>query len=159
VFKVNDYVVYGLTGVCQITDIRTDEFTSNNEVQYYILTPVDDNNITIMVPINNTNIVMRGISTKDDVLSLIAAMPEIDAVWVDDDRQRNANFKAALKSGKVQEWARVIKTIYQEKEKRAANGKKITKTDEEIFDTAEKKLNQEFALALNISPDQVALYS
>ena len=51
-------------------------------------------------------------------------MPEIDAVWVDDDRQRSANFKAALKSGKVQEWARVIKTIYQEKEKRAANGKK-----------------------------------
>ena len=36
--------------------------------------------------------------------------------------------------------------------------KKITKTDEEIFDTAEKKLNQEFALALNISPDQVASY-
>ena len=157
-FNVNDYVVYGITGVCQIADIRKDEFTGDNETQYYVLTPVDDNNITIMVPVDNKNIAMRAISTKDDVLSLIAAMPEMEAAWIDDDRQRNADFKAALKSGKSQEWARVVKTLYLEKEKRIAIGKKLTKTDEEILNTAEKKLNQEVALALNISSDEAESY-
>lgn len=157
-FNVNDYVVYGLTGVCQITDIRKDEFTGNNETEYYVLTPADDSNITIMVPIDNKNIVMRSISTKDDVLSLIAAMPEMEAAWIEDDRQRNADFKAALKSGKSQEWARIVKTLHLEKEKRVAIGKKLTKTDEEILNTAERKLNQEIALALDISTDEVASY-
>lgn len=157
-FNVNDYVVYGLTGVCQITDIRKDEFTGDNETEYYVLTPADDNNITIMVPVDNKNIVMRAISTKDDVLSLIAAMPEMEAAWIDDDRQRNADFKAALKSGKSQEWARIVKTLNIEKEKRVAIGKKLTKTDEEILNTAERKLNQEIALALDISTDEVEAY-
>jgi 4-hydroxybutyryl-CoA dehydratase/vinylacetyl-CoA-Delta-isomerase len=43
-------------------------------------------------------------------------------------------------------------------ERRVAIGKKLTKTDEEILNSAEQKLNQEFALALNISPDEVVSY-
>ena len=154
-FNVNEYVVYGLTGVCRITDIRNDEFTGDNEIQYYILTPVDSDNMTIMVPVNTPNIAMRAISTKDDVLSLIESMPEMESAWNNDERARNADFKAALKSGKNEEWARIVKTLYLEKERRAVIGKKLTKTDEEIFNTAENKLNQEFALALNISPGEV----
>lgn len=156
-FKVNDYVVYGLTGVCQITDIRKDEYT-NGDTQYYVLSPADNDNITIMVPTNNPKITMRAISTKDQVLSLIESMPEIEATWLDDERKRNADFKAALKSGKNEEWIRIIKTLYLEKERRVAIGKKLTKTDEEILNSAEQKLNQEFALALNISPDEVVSY-
>lgn len=157
-FKVNDYVVYGLTGVCQITDIRKDEYISNDETQYYILTPVYDKNMTIMVPVNNPNIVMRAISSKDDVLSLIAMMPEMESVWIDDDKQRNANFKAALKSGKNKEWIKLIRTLYLEKKARSVIGKKLTKTDEDIMITAEKYLNQEFAITLNISPEEVVPY-
>jgi CarD family transcriptional regulator len=111
-----------------------------------------------MVPTNNPKITMRAISTKDQVLSLIESMPEIEATWLDDERKRNADFKAALKSGKNEEWIRIIKTLYLEKERRVAIGKKLTKTDEEILNSAEQKLNQEFALALNISPDEVVSY-
>lgn len=157
-FKVNDYVVYGLTGVCQITDIRKDEYTTDNEDQYYILNPVYNNNMTIKVPVNNQNILMRSIMTKDDVLALIEAMPEIETIWIDDDRQRNASFKAALRSGKNEEWVKLVKTLYQEKEARALNGKKLNKMDEEIFNTAENILYQEISIALNISPDEVESY-
>ncbi len=157
-FKVNDYVVYGLTGVCQITDIRKDEHISNDETQYYVLNPVYDSNMTIMVPVNNQNILIRSIITKDDVLSLIAKMPEMETVWIEDERQRKANFKAALRSGKNEEWVKLIRTLYLEKEARSVIGKKLTKTDEDIMNAAEKQLNQEFAIVLNISPDEVVPY-
>jgi len=157
-FKVNDYVVYGLTGVCQIADIRKDKRGNSDETEYYVLQPVYSNNMTIMVPINNPNIMMRAISTKDDVLSLIAAMSEIEPVWADDDKQRTNDYKVALKTGKPEEWAKIIKTLSLEKEARSAIGKKLTKAEEDIFNAAEKYLNEEIAVVMNISPDEVASY-
>ena len=32
-FKINDYVVYGLTGVCLITDIKKEKNLSNDEIE------------------------------------------------------------------------------------------------------------------------------
>ena len=49
-FEVNDYIVYGLTGVCRITDIAKDEI-SNNDTEYYELLPVSKDNLTIKVPV------------------------------------------------------------------------------------------------------------
>ncbi|MEN6328583.1 MAG: CarD family transcriptional regulator [Syntrophomonas sp.] len=159
-FKVNDYVVYGLTGVCQIADIRKDNYNNSNEIEYYVLNPVYSNNMTtIMVPVNNPNIMMRAISTKDDVLSLIAKMPDIETTtWIDNDMQRTNNYKVALRTGRTEEWVKIIKTLYLEKNARSVIGKKFSKTDEEMLNTAEKYLNEEFALALNISPNEVIPY-
>jgi CarD family transcriptional regulator len=157
-FKINDYVVYGLTGVCQITDIIEVENGFNGETQYYVLNPVYAENMTIKVPVNSQNIQMRPIIAKDDIKSLIAAMPDHETIWVDDARQRTADFKAALRSGKNEEWVRIIKTLYREKEARSETGKKLNKTDEDIMIAAEKNLHEELALALNISPEEVISY-
>ncbi len=158
--KVNDYVVYGSTGVCQITNIVKEEY-SGNETEYYVLHPVFHNNMTIKTPVNNPNVYMRPIFTKDEVLSLIASLPDKETFSIDDGKQRTqrtVTFKAALKTGNNEDWVKVIKTIYLEKEAKSAINKKIPKTDEEIMNTAEKYLAEEFAIALNISPDEVVPY-
>ncbi|MGI5920980.1 MAG: CarD family transcriptional regulator [Syntrophomonadaceae bacterium] len=157
-FKVNDYVVYGLTGVCRITDIRKDEYINNDETQYYVLEPVYDKNMTIKVPVNNRNILMRSIITKDDALSLIEKMPEIETVMIDDEKERSAYFKSALRLARNEERVKIIKTLYLEREAKTAIGKKLSRTDEDIMNTAEKQLCEEFAVALNIPPDQVVSY-
>lgn len=157
-FKVNDYVVYGATGVCQIIDIRKEEYTSNNEAEYYVLQPVYNNNLTIKTPVNNPNPFMRPIITKDDILSLIEMMPEIEPVLIDNWKQRSDQFKAALKTGKVEEWIKIIRTLYLEKKAKSAANKNLTKTDEGIMNDAEKQLNEEFAISLNIPPDEVLPY-
>jgi CarD family transcriptional regulator len=98
---------------------------------------------------------MRSILTKEEVLSLIAAMPGEETIWIEDSRERSDFFKTILKKGTSQEWIKLIKTLYLEKESRLATGKSLTSTDEEIMRAAEKQLNEEFAIALNISPDEV----
>lgn len=157
-FKVNDYIVYGLTGVCRVENITKSEHGDNNETEYYVLQPVYSDNMTIKVPVNNPNILMRAISSRDDVLSLIAMMPEIDTVWIDNDKERVNHYKSALRTGKTKEWAKLIKTLSLEKEARSIEGRKLKKTDEDILSTAERYLNEEFAVVLNISPDEVTNY-
>ena len=158
-FKVNDYVVYGTTGVCQIIDIRKEkDIYSNGEIEYYVLQPVFNNNMTVMTPVNNEKVLMREVMTKDEVLSLIAAMPEEETIWINDYRERCDKFKAALKTGECEEWVKLIKTLYLEKKEKTALGKKLMKSDEDIMGAAEKNLYEEFAIALNISPNEVVSY-
>ena len=158
-FKVNDYVVYGTTGVCQIIDIRKEkDIYSNGEIEYYVLQPVFNNNMTVMTPVNNEKVLMREVMTKDEVLSLIAAMPEEETIWINDYRERCDKFKAALKTGECEEWVKLIKTLYLEKKEKTALGKKLMKSDEDIMRAAEKNLYEEFAIALNISPNEVVSY-
>lgn len=158
-FKVDDYVVYGrVAGVCRVVDIRKEQDISDNETEYYILQPAFDKSIIIKTPKNNPKVSMRSIITKEAALSLIAAMPKIEAVWIDDNRERYAIFQNALKSGEYLDLVKIIKAVYQNKIVKAAVGKKIRKTDEDAMKTAEKQLHEEFALAMNISPAEVVPY-
>jgi len=157
-FKVNDYVVYGTTGVCQITDIEKESYIGDAETEYYVLRPIYDDKTIIRTLVNNPKVVMRKIISKDDVLSLIAAMPEQETMWINDDRERNESFKAALKTGDNEEWIKLIRTLYLKKEEKSAIGKKLAKTDENIMKNAERQLYEEFAVALSISPDEVLSY-
>lgn len=157
-FKLNDYVVYGSTGVCQITDIMRDKNISGDEIEYYVLCPVYDEKMIIKTPVNNPKILMRKLITKEDVSSLIATISEKETIWIDNDRQRSEDFKAALKTGKSEEWIRIIKTIHLEKKEKSVDGKKLTIADDDIMKAAEKQLYEEFATALNITPDEVAPY-
>lgn len=157
-FKVNDYVVYSSTGVYKIIDIRKEKDISDNDTEYYVLQPAYSKNLTIKTPVNNPKVLMRNVMTKDEVLALIASMPEVEFLWNNNDRERNENFKAALRTGESEEWVKLIRTIYLEKQEKTDLGRKLAKTDEEIMKAAEKNLNEEFSIALNISPDEVLPY-
>jgi len=154
-FKVNDYVVYKSMGVYKIADITVDRDINNNETEYYVLQQAFKDNLTIKIPVNNQKVLMRRVIAKDDVLSLIASIPETEIVWIDNNRERSESFKEALNSGESEEWLKLIRTIYLEKQEKSDHGKKLWKSDEEIMKLAEKNLNEEFAIALNITPEEV----
>jgi CarD family transcriptional regulator len=110
VFKVNDYVMYGSTGVCKIIDISKEKHISINseETDYYVLHPVFNDNIVIKIAVNNPNAPIRAILTKDEVLSLIKTMPEQETIWIDDNRERSEYFKAILKSKESEDWVKLL---------------------------------------------------
>lgn len=157
-FEVDDCVVYGNVGVCRITDISKDKYISSSETEYYVLQPVYDQKTTIRVPVGNVKISMRMIITREDVALLIAGMPDQETVWIDDTKLRIESFKAALKTGKCEDWAMLIKTLYLEKKEKLSVGKKMTASDESIMKCAQKQLYEEFATALGISPEEVEIY-
>ena len=152
-FKVNDYIMYGMTGVCQVVDITKESFIDNLQKEYYVLKYIYSNDTIIKIPTDNKKVPMRKILSKGEVTTLINSMPNSETIWIDDDRKRNEEFKSILKTGDIENLVKLIRSIYLDKEY-----KKSYKVDEEIMQTAERLLNEEFATILNISPNEVATY-
>lgn len=153
-FKVNDYIMYGITGVCKVIDITNEKFINGEKRNYYVLSPIHDNNTIIKTPLDNNKIPMRKIISKGDMTSLINDMPNIEKLWIDDEKKRNNQFKIMLKSGKCED---LIKLIFNKRYAKSTS-KKLNKADKDIMKEAERLLNEEFAIILNISPSEVNSY-
>lgn len=125
---------------------------------YHISEPVYSKNLTIKIPVNSHKAMMRRVMTKEEALSLIEGMPEKETHWIDDCKERTARFKAALRTGNSEEWMQLVRTVYMEKKVKTDLGKTRSKTDSDMMKAAEKNLNEEFAVALNIAPGEVVPY-
>ncbi len=154
-FKINDYIMYGTTGVCKVVDIKEEKFINSTKKVCYVLSPIYSKNTIIKIPIDNDKISMRKVISKDEVSSLIYNMPNNDTIWIDDDRERSEKFKSMLRSGNCKELITLVKSIYS---KRKLSGKSSYKNDNEIMILAEKLLNEEFSVILKIKPEEVKSY-
>ena len=157
-FEVNDYIMYGMTGVCQVVDITKERIIDNLQKEYYVLKYIYANDTIIKIPTDNEKIPMRKILSKGEVTTLIDNITNSETIWIDDDRQRNEEFKSILKTGDVDNLVKLVRSIYLNKEYKKSIGKKTYKVDQEIMDLAERLLNEELATVLEICPSEVATY-
>ncbi|MEO2582714.1 CarD family transcriptional regulator [Clostridium tertium] len=156
-FKINDYVVYGSNGVCKVTDIEPVTLR-NEELEYYILSPVYNEKMTIKTPVNNQKILMRELMTKAEIVNLLKEISKNETVEIEDSRRRVEEYKAIIKRGNAEELIKVINSIKLEKDEKNSIGKKLNKTDEDIMISASKQLYQEMAIVLDIDVDEVQDY-
>ncbi|MBU6135323.1 MULTISPECIES: CarD family transcriptional regulator [Clostridium] len=156
-FKINDYVVYGSNGVCKVTDIEQVTLR-NEELEYYILSPVYNEKMTIKTPVNNQKILMRELMTKAEIVNLLKEISKNETVEIEDSRRRVEEYKAIIKRGNAEELIKVINSIKLEKDEKISIGKKLNKTDEDIMISASKQLYQEMAIVLEIDVDEVQDY-
>ncbi|MBS6501247.1 MULTISPECIES: CarD family transcriptional regulator [Clostridium] len=156
-FKINDYVVYGSNGVCKVTDIEQVTLR-NEELEYYILSPVYNEKMTIKTPVNNQKILMRELMTKAEIVNLLKEISKNETVEIEDSRRRVEEYKAIIKRGNAEELIKVINSIKLEKDEKISIGKKLNKTDEDIMISASKQLYQEMAIVLDIDVDEVQDY-
>lgn len=157
-FEVNDYIMYGMTGVCQVVDITKERIIDDLQKEYYVLKHIYANDTIIKIPTDNEKIPMRKILSKGEVTTLIDNITNSETIWIDDDRQRNEAFKSILKTGDVDNLVKLVRSIYLNKEYKKSIGKKTYKVDQEIMDVAERLLNEELATVLKINPSEVASY-
>lgn len=158
-FEIGQQIVYGTTGVCIVNKIGPlDPASGMGDRIYYTLLPFYSKESTIYTPVDNEKIVMRPILTKEEAESLIQEIPEIDELWISDEKKREQDYKDALAKADCRELIRVIKTIYPRKQERIAAGKKVTASDERYFNMAEDFLYKELAISLEMELDEVADY-
>ena len=151
-FQVNDVIVYSTQGVCKITG--TEEKTVKGKKRmYFVLKPVSDNGPTIFAPTDNELVLkkMRRLLTKDEIHTLIGAMPEENMVWIADENARKDQYKSILEKGNHIELIKMIKAIYAHKKEREAEGKRLHLSDERFFKDAEQILYNEFQYVLDLN--------
>jgi len=155
-WKIGDNLVFGMHGVCEITDVQTEKDGTKD----FVLSPVFDKRTRIMVPVECDALAykMRPVLSKDEVTTLIKHMPETAAEWIQNENARKETYKEILKNGDRLELIAMIRTLYQQQQKQRAKGKRLYRVDEKFLKDASKMLHEEFAFVLGISPQEVEEY-
>ena len=158
-FEIGEYIVYGSKGVCLVEDItHVDIPGASKDRLYYVLGQVENGAGKIYVPIDNEKVTMRKVISRQDATDLIQEMPQIEQLWIDDEKRREALYKEAMRTCDYHEWVSIIKTLYFRKKERTAQGKKITALDEKYLKAAENELYTELSLTLGIPKNEMSNY-
>jgi CarD family transcriptional regulator len=149
-------VLYGAHGVCEVLGVE-EKVVDGRRLDYYVLRPVHDAKTVIYLPTNSDKLTkkMRRILSVDEIYALVSTMPDETAIWIDNEPERKARYKAILAGGDRAELVRVIKALYFHQQERTAAGKKMHISDIQFMRDAEKLLYEEFAYVLNIKKEQV----
>ena len=94
--------------------------------------------------------------TSEEANQLIDEIPEIEQLWVTNDKLREEQYKQAVKGCDCRQWIRIIKTLYLRKQERLAQGKKVTTIDEHYLKLAENQLYGELSVALGKKKTEMA---
>ena len=133
-FSNGDAVLYGAEGVCRLEG-STQREIGGKKLEYYVLKPVYRAGSTVFVPKGNETLTakMRRVLSPEEIHKLIQEIPEEKELWIENEGERRAEYGRIVSGGDRRELIRVIKE-------------------------AEEKLHGEFALVLNIQPDQVTAF-
>lgn len=154
-FEVGDYIIYGNSGVCKVTDVGPIDIGGEKSGRlYYTMIPCFSQDGKIFTPVDNDKILMRSVIDKENAIKLIDDIKNIEDLWIADEKKREYDYKEAIKTCEPREMIKIIKTIYKRKQSRIAAGKKITASDEKYFKLAENSLYGELAITFEMTKDE-----
>ena len=155
-FQINDYVVYGINGMCKVLDIGKPEITGIDQSKlYYKLKPVISKGSIIYIPVENENKGLRRIISKEEALMLIDDILNIDTIQITNNKFRDAQYKETMKKYNCRSWITLIKTLNLEKKRKLLEGKKFGSTETRYLHDAEEYLYSELSVPLEIPKEEV----
>ena len=86
---------------------------------------------------------------------MIDSMENIDALRINDEKNREEIYKETMKKCDCRAWVQMIKTIYMRKMERLEKGKKVTSSDERYLNMVQDSLYGELAFSLQIPREKV----
>lgn len=155
-YKKGSYIIKNLNGVCKVEDIvQLEGAGMDKNKKYYYLRPVNEHSGKLYVSVDNAENLTRRVMTEEEVWQLIDQIPEIEEIWIDNEKLRELRYKEALKSRDPRMLVGIIKMLYLRRKKRMEQGKKSTSTDEKYFKMAEDILYSEIGFVLGKEKKEV----
>lgn len=149
-YTVGDYVVYGDSDICQVTEIGVPDmkFHRSTGKTYYFLDPKFYKGV-IYAP-TDTQVSMRPVISREEALSLIASMPSIESrpCASGDKKKMIEHYDHLMKAHTCHSLAQTAKSIYL---KYHVSGMKIklpNTTEASFYKKACELLLQELSVAL-----------
>lgn len=159
VLQVGVQVVYGIHGVCTITDteIRT---VDRKKVEYFVLEPKEQPGARFYVPTHNQVALskLRPVLSVQELDALLASDDAHRDCWIADENQRKQKYRELVNSGDRATLISMIRSLYKHKENQLAAGRKFHLCDENFLRDAQKLLASEFSLILGIPQSEVGPY-
>lgn len=153
-YKINDYVVYGMQGACKVKDITEVDFGHKGTL-YYELVSQDGKESEIFVNVENGEKKMRSLMTKEQAKDMLDGISDMKGIWIPDNKERERTYKQAIVSGNYEEILEILKGLYQRREARVKQGKRQTELDDRIYRNTKRILFGEMALVLETDMDSL----
>lgn len=156
-YKIGDYVVHKFNGVCQVVDIKKEDYGNGIE-SYYVLESFDSiSKMHIMIPTANCP-QLRDIITTEEANKIVEHLPKSKDIWIKDARRRKERYNEIIDKGSYEDMCDLLHTLYFKKEEYKKNKKPIPIEDKKIFDLAEKILFGELSISLGIDKNEISNY-
>ena len=138
-FKPNDFVFYGVNGVCQ------------NDILYYVLHTLTEPRQTIFNPVNNEKVRMRHVMSKEEASNFFLLLPSLSPMEGNSAKELRDSYIKAIKSGEPTEWGRVMRTYRARLRLSDAKLTRVTDAERSFYENARRMLATEIGLALSLS--------
>ena len=120
-----------------------------------MLVPMNEKTSKIYVPVDIAKERIRKVISKEDAIRFIKSLPDINEKDISNERMREQEYKTAILSGNNEQIVSIIKLLYARRQKRIAQGKKATTTDDRYFKQAEDMLFSELSFALDVPKENM----
>ena len=154
-----DLVVYGIHGVCRVSDIETRRIDQKS-VDYYVLTPINQADANFFVPMHNPLAVakMRKVLTRDVLIALLESEEVKKDCWIPNETQRNEKYRQLITKSDCAELICMLRALYIHKQEQLAMGKKFHQCDENFMRDAERVIRSEVSVVMGISPEETGAF-
>ncbi len=155
-YHIDDIVIYGTDGVCQIEDITELRF-GKESVEYYVLAPLGKKEDAVYVPTKNEQVLkrMRPVLSKKEAQELLDKVPAAPLPWTENERERSQQYKDILLHGTSEDVLVMTRTLYLHQIEQLEKGKKLHSSDERFLKDAERMLIDELAYVFGITAQEV----
>lgn len=158
-FQYGDQVVYAGHGVCKVLDLEY-KVIDRKKIEFFVLQPLSHPETRFFVPTQNQIAVakMQPIVTKEEIDKLLTDVSVAELCWIDEENLRKQKYRELLSGGDRAGLICMMRAAYKHKLEQISAGRKFHLCDENFLRDAERLLNSEFGLVLNVDEDGVAEY-
>lgn len=158
-FSVGDLVVYGIHGVCRVTDLEQ-RTVDGKQLKYLVLHPVNGTQSRYLVPTHNELALkkLRPVLSRTALEEILHSSQVRENVWIEDENLRKQRYRELIAGSDRIALLQMVRCLHIHKQQIETEGKKFHLCDEGFLRDAQRLLNAEFALVLGIEPQQVAEY-
>lgn len=146
-FNIKEVVFHKKIGLSTIKEI-----TVINDLDYYVLNSYNDKS-KIMIPVKNANILIRKVSNKAEIERLKEDISSYNVEVIHDFKTRIRHYDELLKTGELEQLAKLIKIIYEQKQE-----SNLANADKEVLKKAEDLLYSEISYVMKIDEKDVKKY-
>lgn len=155
-YQVGDYIVYGLEGVCRVTEIGHPRLSGiPKDRLYYTLAPYAHPG-SVYIPVD-TELYMRYPLSREEVEAYLSDLPSLPLCSdiPTDSRMIAAYYMEILHSHDCRRILQMCKTIYYKQRALSGSRKSLSVTDMRYWKQGEELLASEIGYVLGQEPPQI----
>ncbi|MCI7767633.1 MAG: hypothetical protein MSJ26_06615 [Oscillospiraceae bacterium] len=154
-FETGQRVIYNGRELCRVGEICRKCFDGVHEEEYFCLIPENEPKACYYVPADRLEGRIRPLMTREEIYAAIDGSRTGHSLSCTDKNQRRAVLLQTVKSGDSRLIIGMIRELFEEKKRRAAQGKELISCDEKALASACRVISSEFSAVLGISEEEV----